>query len=201
MKITKIEPQAKTKGRYSIFVDDKFAFGISEGGLISNKLSIGQELTARQLDELKNTAKTDKIYNLALSLIMRRPRSLYEIEDYLRRKSVEPPDATHIIENLKQKGFIDDLDFAKRWVENRRLLKSTSKRKLEYELKQKRVDDSIIKQVLTEDETTDSQTLQQLVSQKRQQSRYQDNEKLMRYLAGQGYNYQDIKEALSDRAG
>jgi SOS response regulatory protein OraA/RecX len=54
----------------------------------------------------------------------------------------------------------------------------------------------VIRQVLEEDETTDRDTLKQLVIKKRQQSRYQDDTRLMQYLARQGYGYDDIKKAL-----
>ncbi len=84
MKVTKIEQQAKTKGRYSVFIDDKFAFGISELGLINVGLKIGQELSEDEVEQLKNEAKLDKLFNQVLALIMRRPRSQWEIENYLK---------------------------------------------------------------------------------------------------------------------
>lgn len=197
MKVIKIEAQVKSRGRYSIFIDDKFAFGISELGLIDSGLRIGFELTGEELAALKDEAKNDKLYNLLLSLIMRRPRSLWELEDYLKKKSVDEQVTNQLISRLKEKGFVDDFDFAKRWVDNRRLLKPTSRRKLEFELRQKRVSDSLIKQVLAEDETQEADVLKEEVARKRRQNRYKDETKLMRYLAGQGYRYEDIKRALS----
>lgn len=201
MKISKIEAQVKQKGRYSIFIDDTFAFGISELGLIDSGLRIGQEISKQELDKLKETAKTDKIYNQTLGLIARRPRSEWEVKDYLRRKEAEPDAAESIIAKLQQKKFIDDFDFAKRWVESRRLLKPTSRRKLQTELYAKRVDDKIIKQVLEDDETSEYEVLTQEVEKKRRQTRYQDDTKLMQYLARQGYGYEDIKRTLSGDAG
>lgn len=196
MKVTKIEAQIKTKGRYSVFVDDKFAFGISEVGLINSGLSVGYELTNKELENLKSEADNDKVLNLLLALIMRRPRSQWEVEEYLKKKRIDEHASAQMIKTLKEKEFINDLDFAKRWVENRRLLKSTSKRKLEFELRQKRVSDNLIKQVLQEDETEDIEELKKEVHKKRQQNRYKDNTKLMRYLASQGYRYDDIKQVL-----
>lgn len=201
MKITKIEAQVKTKGRYSVFIDDKFAFGISELGLIENGLKIGQEYSKEELEKLKNDANTDKIYNMTLGLIARRPRSQWEIENYLRRKDIEPDASNFIITKLKEKKFIDDFDFAKRWIENRRLLKPISKRKLELELRAKRVNNDVIKKVLDEDETDDFSVLLQEVEKKRRQTRYQDDTKLMQYLARQGYSYEDIKKALTGNTG
>ena len=197
MQVTKIEAQVKTKGRYSIYLDDKFAFGISELGLIESGLRIGAEVSQRQLKDLKEAAQTDKVYNQALSLIVRRPRSKWELEDYLNKKKVDPPVADSILSKLSEKGFINDLDFSRRWVANRRLLKPTSRRKLELELRQKRVEDSVIRQVLGEDETEEYEVLLDEVQKKRKQTRYQDDLKLMQYLSRQGYKYDDIKRALT----
>lgn len=201
MKVTKIEAQVKTKGRYSVFVDGKFAFGISETGLIESGLKAGQEFTKEELEKLKDVANTDKIYNMTLGLIARRPRSQWEIESYLRRKELDPPASQEVVAKLKNKGFIDDFDFAKRWVESRRLLKPTSKRKLQLELRAKRVGDDVVNQVLEEDEADEYEVLKQEIAKKRRQSRYQDNTKLMQFLARQGYSYDDIKRALSGDAG
>lgn len=201
MKVTKIEAQVKQKGRYSIYIDDKFAFGISELGLINSGLRIGQEFSAAEVENLKDTAKTDKIYHRTLDLIARRPRSIWEIQDYLKRKEIEPLVAQEIIQRLTEKNLVNDYDFAKKWVENRRLLKNISKRKLALELRAKRVSSDAIDTALAEDETDDYTVLVQEVSKKRKQTRYQDDQKLMQYLARQGYGYEDIKRSLSSHDG
>ncbi len=200
MKITKIVAQVKVKGRYSIFVDDSFAFGLSELGLINSGLRIGQELTQQEVTSLKEEAQNDKLYNMLLGLIARRPRSQWEIEDYLKRKSAEPEVIQELTTRLQDKGYIDDRDFARRWVESRRLLKPISKRKLELELRTKRIADHIVKEILGEDETDELDVLRVEVERKRRQSRYQDDAKLMQYLARQGYGYDNIKKALTDDA-
>jgi regulatory protein len=164
---------------------------------MNSGLRIGRELTTAELDELKDTAKQDKAYNQTLGLISRRPRSEWEIRDYLKRKEYDPELIDQTVARLRKGSWLDDLDFARRWVENRRLLKSTSKRRLQQELKLKRVADDIIKQVLDEDETDEKAVLAELIKRKRQQSRYQDQQKLMAYLMRQGYNYGDVKEVLS----
>ncbi len=209
MKITKIAAQIKTQGRYSIFIDDKYAFGLSELGLINSGLKAGMELSETELNEYKGQAEIDKAYNRALGLLARRPRSCWEMEQYLKKnlrsKSSDSVDTypetqyvAEVLAKLSDRGFINDMDFASRWVESRRLLKSTSKRKLSLELKQKRVDDAIIRRVLADDETDEQKVLKELIVRKRTQSRYRDQTKLIRYLAGQGFRYGDIKQALND---
>lgn len=196
MKITKIEAQVKTRGRYSIFVDDKFAFGLSELGLINSGIKVGLEIDQAQLTKYKEESDVDKIYGRTLDLLARRPRSEWEIKDYLKRKNQTEEQACKILNRLSNSGYINDEDFARRWVDSRRLLKSTSKRKLSLELKQKRISDEIISKVLAEDETDELEVIKTLISKKRSQTRYQDPQKLMSYLAGQGFGYGDIKQAL-----
>lgn len=197
MKITKIEPQVKTKGRYSVFVDDKFAFGVSDLGLLEFGIKVGQEINDSELEDLKKNADTDKIYNLTLNLIARRPRSEWEINEYLARKKVGNAASQEIVSKLAEKGYLNDYQFAKSWVNNRRLLKSVSRRKLELELRTKRIDTSLISKVLSEDELDDSSVIVKEIEKKRRQSRYKDDVKLKQYLLRQGYSYEDINNAMN----
>lgn len=196
MQITAIKQQVKRADRYSIFVDDKYAFSFSESGLIASGLASGQELTPAELKALKKAAGLDKAYGQALRYVAMRPRSEWQLETYLQRKEVDKEAAGAIIRRLRDLQLLSDLDFARAWVANRRTLKSTSKRRLMLELRQKHVPSDVINQVLAEDETDERQALRDLVEKKRR--RYPDQQKLMRYLASQGFNYDDIKTVLSE---
>ncbi len=196
MKITDIKQQVKNQSRYSIFVDGKYSFSLSELALINSGLHTGQEVTKEELESLKDTAKLDKAYNRALALVARRSRSEWELRDYLKRKEYDEPIITEILNRLSNYGYVDDEAFARMWVENRRLLKSTSKRRLAQELRQKRISSEIIDKVLAEDETDELEVLRELVASKRKLPRYQDDLKLMQYLARQGFSYDDIKAVL-----
>lgn len=196
MKITDIKQQVKRQDRYSIYVDGKYVFSFSENELLNLGLKIGQEFGEGELEELKKTAVEDKAYMRSLDLIMRRLRSVWEIRDYLKRKDYEPDVIEKTISRLSNAGYADDKKFAEAWVNNRRLLKATSKRKLQMELRQKRVPDSVVKQALAEDETDEREVLKELIAKKRKQTRYQDEQKLIAYLMRQGFNYDDVKAAM-----
>lgn len=198
MTITAIIQQERLKGRYSIFVDDKYAFSLSANALLDEKLYQGQELSAEELKNYKKLSQDDKALGLALAYAARRMRSRYEFGEYFRRKQYDEALAAHLMAKLEQYGYVDDSKFAEAWVSNRRLLKPVSKRRLVQELRQKRVESSIIDAVLAEDETDERDTLKQLVERKRRQTRYQDTQKLMQYLARQGFSYDDIKAVLAE---
>jgi|SRR5579884_2426347 len=197
MKITAIKQQAKRADRYSIFVDDRYAFSLSDAALLESKLTIGQELTAQQVRELKQASADDKLYNNALRYTAMRPRSKWEIETYLQRKKASLPLTETILNKLSEIGLIDDQKFAETFVADRQLLRPTSRRKLILELRQKRVADEDIQKAMEQFAGEEEQAaLQSLVERKRRQPKYQDDLKLMQYLARQGFNYEDIKVAL-----
>jgi regulatory protein len=195
MKITNIKQQVKRADRYSVFVDDKYAFSLGESALLELQLASGQELDAQRLKEFKEVSSNDKAYGNALRYAAMRLRSEWELRTYLRRKEVDEPVAEQIISKLQNLHFLDDAAFARSWVANRHLLKSTSQRKLRLELKQKRVPEAIIDVVLREDEVDERESLRQLVAKK--QARYPDRTKFMQYLARQGFGYDDIKAVLN----
>lgn len=198
MKISAIKQQERLKNRYSIYVDDKYSFSLSADALLSTKLYSGQELTEAEVKTYKKLSADDKAYGLALAYVARRMRSRYEISDYFRRKGYEQALSEQLLSRLESLGFVNDEKFAEAWVGNRRLLKPTSKRRLVQELRQKRITDDIIERVLQGDETQERDVLRELIVRKRRQTKYQDNLKLMQYLARQGFGYDDIKTALSE---
>lgn len=199
MKITKITVQVKNQGRYSVFVDEKYAFSLSDTALLDSHLVPGQELTDEELDRWKQASLDDKVLGRALQYAMIRPRSRWEMEQYLQRKKASPPLVESILNKLSILHMLNDLEFARSWVANRRLHRSTSKRKLQQELRAKRVADDVIEQVLAEDETDEQDVLTALVAKKRQLTKYKNDDlKLMQYLARQGFSYSDIKDALTN---
>lgn len=196
MKISAIKQQVKRTDRYSVYVDEKYSFSLSESALLASGLYSGQELSQAELGDLRDASKRDKAYNQALGQIARRVRSESEIRDYLKRKEYDPELVEEIVKKLYKVNLLDDAEFARIWIDNRRLLKSTSKRRLQQELRAKRIADDIIQQALANDQTDEREVLQELVVRKRKLTRFQDDTKLMQYLVRQGYSYEDIKQVL-----
>lgn len=197
MRVTAIKQQVKRRDRYSIYGDGKYLFSFSEAELLASGVKIGQELDESALSELKDKAVLDKAYDRTLNLISHRVRSEWELRDYLKRKDYGEGVQEAVVAKLRSRGYVNDEEFARRWVENRRILKPTSKRRIEQELRQKRIQDDIIRSVLAADETDESVVLTELIEKKRKQTKYQDNLKLMQYLARQGFGYDAIKQALT----
>lgn len=198
MKITAIKAQVKRPDRYSIYVDDTYAFSLSDQALLETRLAPGDELDEAELKRLKQRSADDKLYAAALRYVALRPRSTWEMESYLLRKGSPAPLNEQITNKLCKLDLLNDEQFARSFVADRRLLRPTSRRRLIMELRKKRVNDEIIRNAVGSDQEEELSALRQVIERKRRQSRYQDEQKLMQYLARQGYAYDDIKAALRD---
>lgn len=199
MKITDIKQQIKRAGRYSIYLEGKYIFSLSESELLQSGIRIGKDYTEAELEKLQKTAVIDKAYMRALDYLARRARSQWELRDYLRRKDYDSPTVDLILNKLSEYNYVDDEKFAQAWVDNRRLLKPTSLRRLQLELQQKHVSRDIIDKVVRGSDGNEEVTaLRNMVLKKRAHSRYQDGQKLIAYLMRQGFRYDDIKSVLAE---
>lgn len=196
MKITKITQQVKRANRYSVYVDDTYSFSLSESALLESGISSGRELTDIELVAFKKLSQDDKIYGQALRYVAMRSHTTWEMQSYMERKGAPPALIEDTVAKLTDLGLLDDLKYAMSFANDRRLLRSSSKRKITADLKAKRVPDSVIREAIGSDPDEERQALDAMIIRKRRQSKYQDDQKLMQYLARQGYGYTDIKRAL-----
>lgn len=197
MKITNIKQQVKVSERFSVFIDKRYAFSLSSSDLLNTGLKIGQEIDERSLDELRDKATLSKALTRSYHLLSYRARSEWEITSYLKRNKYTQEIIDAVSDRLKKEGYIDDLSFAAEWIKNRSSIKNSSIRKLNQELLQKHIERDVISQAIEQADVDEFTKLKSLIEKMQRQKRYDDKLKLMQYLSRQGYNYNDIKRALS----
>lgn len=199
MRITDIKQQQKRPDRYSVYIDGKFNFGLGEGQLVELGLKRGQDIAPGEIEGLKQQAAAGKAYERAVRYVSIRPRSQWELETYLKRKGYEPSVIDQTVKKLVELDLVDDAKFAGSWVEYRQATARRSRRRLQAELRAKRVDTDIIDAALSgfgsEDEL---ENIKELIKRKSKQGQYQQRQKLMAYLARQGYDYGLIKQAFDE---
>ncbi len=209
MKITGITSQKKSDNRVNIMVDGKYRFSLDVYQVVDLGMRVGKEYSDEELNELETESQFGKLYGRALEYCMMRPHSSKEVRDYLFRKTMNTRTKTgevrkgvdtavteRVFSRLVEKSHIDDEQFTRWWVDNRGLKKGTSRRKLTAELRTKGVAQETIDKFIAESSRTDETELQKMVAKK--SGRYSDPQKLMQYLARQGFSYDDIKAALKD---
>ena len=213
MKITSISAQVRNPDRVNVSVDGKFRFSLDIFQLTELGVKVGKEFSEEELTALEGESSYGKLYTKALEYSMLRPHSSREMRDYLWRKTretkyksrsgelktrpgVAQEIATRVYDRLVEKGYIDDEKFARWWVENRNLRKGTSRRKLQAELQAKGVASAVIAAMLEDSSRNDENELAKIIAKKR--VKYPDEQKLIAYLARQGFRYDDIKSALQE---
>lgn len=214
MKVTALTAQQKDPNRLNVMVDGKYRFSLDISQVVSLGVKVGREYSETELAGLEGESQFGKLYARALEYCLIRPHSAREVRDYLWRKTretkyksrksgeiktrdgVAPELADRVYDELLEKAYIDDERFARYWIENRNLVKGTSRRKLSSELSAKGVDRNIVERLLAESVRTDSDELRKVIAKKR--ARYSNEQKLMQYLARQGFGFDDIKRALTD---
>lgn len=97
-----------------------------------------------------------------------------------------------IIRRLVEKKYLDDLEFAEWYVENRFVKKGVSRKRLRMELIKKGVATDIIERVL--DKRNDEEEILKIIAKKR--AKYTDD-KLIAYLCRQGFSFELAKELIS----
>ena len=214
MKITDISLQVRNPDRVNVSVDGKYRFSLDILQVTELGIKIGREYSEEELVELENESQFGKLYARALEYTMMRPHSVKEVRDYLWRKTrttrVRVPDsneyrerpgvsqeiADRVYNRLAQKGYLNDENFARYWVENRNTRKGISKRKLIAELRTKGVDSVVIEQALQNSPREEKDDLRNILEKKRH--KYDDEQKLIAYLMRQGFPYDAVRDALAD---
>jgi len=140
---------------------------------------------------LNDTKSIELPLNLAMKYLSYQPRTVYEMHRYIKKKGVSEDIIKKVIGFLLEKNYLNDMDFARLFVEGRVKNKPKSKFAFQYELKKKGINPSIIAVIL---EQYDDQDLAlKSIRPKIRLWQNLDNEKLKKkminYLRYRGFNY------------
>jgi len=197
MRITSIKQQVKNPARASIFVDGKYGFSLSLDELVKHKLKNNQELDNADVKKFKKISEDGKLRTRSLEWLMNRPHSEREFRDYLYRRKVEPEQIEALISEMTEKGYLNNVKFAA-WLTELHVRRGKSDRAIRAELFKKGISQELADEVIPQSAGGEEQRLKQLIDKKIKLSRYRnDPEKLMRYLVGQGFRWQLVKDALA----
>lgn len=176
-------------------------------------------MTAKEKKTSKETE--EQLLNKAFQLLSYRPRSHREIRLRLSRfaRRRRFPAATEsikrVLNRLKKKGKIDDLEFAKWWIGQRVEFKPRGKKLLRSELLKKGVDERLINQALAYHWTGEEDalgTVRKAVSETELARRAADkkakallekdekefSKKLRAYLLRRGFEYETAKSTAKE---
>lgn len=197
-RVTGLHGQKRRSDRVNLHLDEAFAFVLPMQ--VASRLHLGQmlstdELTALQAEAVGAEAKED-----ALRLIALRPRSMVEVERSLRSKGHDESLIAQVMAQLQEVGLLDDLAFARYWVEQREAFRPRGVLALRQELQQKGVSRDLIAAVLPEvDELASARRLAEKQALRWQQLPYEAYQaKMTAFLQRRGFPHDIIQEITND---
>ena len=146
MKIIKYEK--KGNSQYKIYLENGNKLDLYEDVIIKNNLLYKKEIDLELLDKLDIDNKKEDIYNKCVKYISVRIRSIYEIEEYLRKKEIDLEEINNVIQKLIKNNLLNDDIFTKAFINDKLNFTTMGPYKIEQELKKHKIDSSIINKYL-----------------------------------------------------
>ena len=143
----------------------------------------------------------NKALGYAFRLLKYRPRSEHELRQRLKRRGFSDSIITETLIFLKDKGLVDDLEFARIWVESR-IKKPLGIHRLKQELRIKGIDKNLIEQVIERigSRYNEEETIGNLIQRRMERLRHIEPAKTKRriflYLLRRGFSSERIQEAF-----
>jgi len=134
--ITALRLNARKK-KVNVFVDGLFAFSVADELSAINNLKVGLNLSARQIEDLKEADLSCSCMDAAVYYLSYRPRSENEVRQRLRRRGFDSKTIEEVVTKLKERSLIDDIAFSEYWRNNRLSFSPRSARLINLELRQK----------------------------------------------------------------
>ena len=201
MIITKIEKQ-KNK-RYSIFIDNEFAFGIDEIDLLYYKLKENEVLDQEKYKYINNKLLLKRAKDTALKYLSFKMRSKKQVIDKLEDNGYPSIIIDKVIALLEKYKYIDDESFAKVFIKDKSSIKGYGLYKIKYELKMLGIDEYIYeKYIIDKDILDEEKEAKRLLSKKAknldlENIDYKQKQKLYAYLARRGFSYEIINKVFA----
>ncbi|QBD79989.1 hypothetical protein EPA93_30010 [Ktedonosporobacter rubrisoli] len=152
MRITALQPQVRNPERINIFVDGQFLLGAHALIVLQMGLSLDQEISHAQLEQLQWEENVQQAVDRAFNYISLRPRSRQEVRNYLRRKETPAELIESVLQRLDNLDLVNDHEFASFWVETREHFSPRGARALRQELRSKGVEREVVDELVDEEQ-------------------------------------------------
>lgn len=204
MKLTKLQPSERVRGRWLVWLEDGALLRVGENEVVSFGLYPGMELDSDTLEELNTAARLSRVKEKALNLLSARPLSRKELVDKLtarpKDRDKEPladaGEAEEIADRLEELGYLDDAAYARMVVEHYSA-KGYGPRRVRDELYRRGVPRELWEEALEGCE--DPEDGIDVFLRKKFRGQTPDAKELKRAsdaLARRGYRWEDIKDGL-----
>ena len=195
MIVTDIKPQAKNSKRVNLYLDGKFYCGLELFTVMKHRVKIGNDYTANEIIDIQIAEEEGVCLNYALNLLSKSVKTEKEIIAKLKKRGYVSEIIDNVIFKLKDYGYVNDEEFAEKYINS--YSKNKGKRLLKSELKLKGVSDAIIEDKFLSVENELETAIK--IAEKYVKNKPVDiktKQKCYKYLLSKGFSYADSKTAV-----
>lgn len=198
MIVTKVEPVSKN--RYKVEVDGEFAFVLYRRELSYYQIREECEVSEESFEQIKKEVIIKRAKLRAMHLLNDMDRTESQLRTKLRQSCYTEDVVEAALAYVKSFGYIDDLDYAKRYIQNRQNQKS--KRELYVQLVGKGIERELIELAMEECYTGEDDEIEAIrrLAEKRKyhfhDATREEQQKQMAYFMRKGFSYENIRRAL-----
>lgn len=203
--ITKLTVQKNDPDRMSVFVDGAFAFGVHQNLVLKHGLHTGRVLTAEEQQAIQEEDRVAKARSRALDYLAHKPRTAFEVRRKLEQKDYEASVIDVVVEQFRDRGYLDDEEYAEEYVRRRFSNKGYGPVRLRQELRKRGIDRSLSETAVAAFfEEADALAAAREHAEKgwsriaREDDPRRRRDKLYRYLTRRGYTYDTVRQVIDE---
>lgn len=200
MLITKIK---RNKLNYDVYIDEEFAFTLTDEGLYKARLKTGTELERTEsLNEILRADEVKRCKNRALKIITDSPKSVNKVKEKLAREGFFEDAIEGAIAFLKDYKFVNDERLAQN-ITKRAVRANSSRRQIRGSLYQKGIQKEDIQKAIEEvDEEQEIENAKNIAIKKYNSIKSKSNEEIIKKvhytLNYKGFSYRAIEKAMKN---
>ncbi len=201
MRITAIEKNEKVSSMAAVILDNNITFCLPKKRIELLELKEGKNITEETLNYILDTEIYAAARSAAVSFLSMKLRTAYEVSQKLSDMGYGEATIEKVIDNLKEINYIDDYNYACKYISEKSKLKPKSVKLLSMELKQKGITDDIINNTFENFELDEEEVALELLRKRFSKYTVFDEkmiQKMKTFLAGRGFSYGQISKAVTE---
>ncbi len=196
--ITALEPQKRHPNRRSVYGNGAFLFGLDEETCVKSGIRTGNSYSPEELEEIRQEAEFSDAKQYALRLLARKSYSIFMMNKKLGEREYSNDSAERVISFLCDMGYLNDEDYARRFIHDAVTLGKKGKRLVLQELSLKGISKEL-GEILWEEQEIPEDLLTGLI-----EKRLTDPadpkcvKRTFDYCIRRGYSYSEVSTAMRE---